>query len=263
MIYGYSGNVLKTVTLSEVIPWIPAMLLYVGSIYSGSKALAHLSIPVFLLSHGASDVILMLCDSHMPTGGVHASMPFKIGGMMLAFWSAHYNAELLDLVWIILYTLFAGAYRTLSFWYTTSQWPYCGLTALQRQYLNNMLGFASLLSTAVLLGHHNHVGNHFPHLGSVRFYIGCLLSGMLSWAVNLVFDNISSKTRPSSIEAMQLASKVMALILSMHVFPVAHSLILWAAILLGVVGDVLHMIGKLMEEKGNHNKGLSDIMIGP
>uniref|UniRef100_H2Y8Y8 Sugar phosphate transporter domain-containing protein n=1 Tax=Ciona savignyi TaxID=51511 RepID=H2Y8Y8_CIOSA len=258
----FSGNPLKHITLSEIIPWSPAMLFYVTSIFSGSKALAALPVPVFLLSHGVSDACLMLCDNHLPSGLTHLSIPLKISGLLLSLWSVMREATLLDIVWVVVYSISLGAYKSVGFWYTSPQWPYSGLTLAQRQYLNNLFGFLFLLPTAILLGHHQDVHRDFPHLRKVNFYIGCFVSAVMGWAVKRKWAVISGGFFNARIEMVQLLAKVTTLIASMHIYPLNHTILLWISIFIGLSGDVLHIIGSLYEETEVPQHDMNDVLVG-
>nr|CAB3267080.1 transmembrane protein 241 [Phallusia mammillata] len=262
LIWIYSGNQLQQLTISELVPWIPAMLLYIGSIFSGSIALAHTSIPVFLLSHGASDVILIICDDHLPTGAVHVGIPLKLSALMLGLWSVHYDTPAINLIWILVHAVFSGAYRAVAYWYTSPQWPYSGLTAMQRQTLNNLAGFLTLLSFAFILGHHTTASQEFPHFSNINFYIGCICSGVLGWAVSQMWNKVKPGTLTSTSQMTQMAAKVLTLIISMQLFPVQHTLLLWSAILCGVAGDILHILGNMFQESDDLRHEVRDILIG-
>lgn len=253
---------MRGVTISDILPWLPAMMFYVGSIYSGSKALSHLPVPVFLLSHGASDVVLILCDRFFPSGAIHLSMPLKMAGMFLALWSAHYDSTMIDLTWIILSTVFSGAYRSASFWYTTPHWPYSSLTIIQRQYLNNLLGVVTLFPVAVLLGHHHQIKNNFEYLGEIRFYIGCISSGLLGWASNFMWGKLNFSKPLAYLNMLQLAGKVLTILLSFHLFPVTHTMPLWIGIFLGILGDICLIIGNMIERNTDYNHEISDVLVG-
>ena len=253
---------MNNVTLSEIAPWIPAMIFYVGSIYCGSKALSHFPVPVFLLSHGASDVILILCDRYLPSGAIHLSLPLKMSSMFFALWSVHYDTSAVDLTWLLLNSVFSGAYRTASFWYTTPQWPYSGLSAVQRQHLNNLLGLVTLFPLAFFLGHHHQVQNYFQYVGEMRFYIGCICSGVLGWAVNYTWGKINVRSSAAYVHMVQLAGKVATILLSFHLFPVPHSMVLWMAIFLGISGDICHILGNVWEPVVEQGHDISDVLIG-
>ena len=250
------------VSLSDVLPWLPAMIFYVGSIYSGSKALSHFPVPVFILSHGASDVILILCDEYLLSGAIHFSIPLKMSGMLLALWSAHYDSTAIDLTWIVLNTVLSGAYRTASFWYTTPHWPYSGLNVLQRQYLNNLLGLITFFPLVFFLGHHQEVQNNFKYLGELRFYLGCICSGVLGWGVNFTWGKINIRSTASPVHMVQLAGKVATILLSFQLFPLNHTLLLWVAIFLGILGDIFHILGTMMKNNFDRGHDISDVLIG-
>ncbi|XP_078495716.1 UDP-N-acetylglucosamine transporter TMEM241-like [Ciona intestinalis] len=257
-----SGNPLKHISLSEIIPWSPAMILYAASIFSGSKALASLPIPVFLLSHGLSDAILMLCDNHLPSGLTHLSIPLKISGLLLSLWGIKEMSSPVNILWIIAYSLSLGAYKTMSFWYNSPQWPNSGLSLMQRQYLNNLFGFLLLFPTALLLGHHWDVQREFPHLRKLRFYIGSIVSGVLGWAVKRKWSFLSGGFLNARLEMIQLLAKVITMIASMHVYPLEHTLLLWVSILLGLTGDILHILGSLLEESNERKFDMNDVLVG-
>ena len=258
----FSGNVLKSVSLSDIGPWLPAMMFYVGSIYCGSKALSHFPVPVFLLSHGASDVILIMCDRYLPSGAIHFSLPLKISSIFFALWSVHFDISISDLIWIILNSVFSGAYRTASFWYTTPQWPYSGLNVIQRQYLNNLLGLVTLFPLGFFLGHHYQVQTYFQYLGEIRFYIGCVCSGVLSWAVNFTWGKINVKNTPANVHMVQLAGKIVTVLISFHLFPIGHTMVLWLAIFLGFFGDICYILGSMLEPVIDQGHDISDVLIG-
>lgn len=257
-----AGYQLKNVILREIIPWIPAMFLYVGTIYSGSIALSQLPIPVFILGQSCSDVVLLLCNQMMPSLIVHFSFPLKLAAAIVASWSVLDKTRYMALVWLIFHCLFSGIYRSICFWYATPHWPNANLSISQRQYLNYVFALAILLPLMFLLGHHEEVMT-FEHLKTNQFFFGCFCSGVFSWAVNKIWTRICYQgVSESKTLLTQTLAKVITLLLSMKIYPKPYSWSLWIGILLGISSDVLHIIDVSYEtNEPSPSEEMHDVLI--
>ncbi|KAJ7338743.1 hypothetical protein JRQ81_012645 [Phrynocephalus forsythii] len=73
---------------SEVLSWLPASALYVGIIYSGSRALSRLPIPIFLTLHNAAEILTYGIEAFVQKESeIHKSIPLYACYEMTLQWS--------------------------------------------------------------------------------------------------------------------------------------------------------------------------------
>lgn len=251
----------------ETLSWIPAMLLYVGTIYSGSISLSQLPIPVFLICQSCSDIVFLICNETMPDNFILLSIPAKISAGMMAVLSVYKHSHMNALLWIGIHVVLSGAYRTISYWYSTPSGPYSTLTTTQRLFLNYLFSVLTLMPIAYMLGHHEIAWESFLHFNASKFYIGCILSGILGYAVNKMWNKFAIKaTNGSNMLMVHLLAKIITLLMSMNIFPHEHTMQIWLAICLCVTGDLLHIIGLILNktnlERLNDVDEMHDVLIG-
>lgn len=255
------GFQVKEMVLRDIGPWVPAMILYVGTIVSGSIALSKLPIPMFILGQGCGDVIVLICNENMPSTMAMFSFPVKLAAAIIASWSAIQQSWYVALMWLIAHAVCSGAYRSVSLWYSSPHWPYSNLTIQQRQYLNYFFSTCVLLPSIFLFGHHEKAKS-FPYLNANRFYIGSICSGIFGWAVNKLWMRIFYHTTPDSkTHATQLFSKVLILLLSMNIYPYIFSWSIWIGILLNLIADVLQIIDSNLDEEVPVSEEMHDVLV--
>lgn len=252
MMHMISGFQIREIVLRDILPWLPAMMLYVGAIFSGSIALSQLPIPIFIVIQGCGDVILILCNDKLPSTFISFSYPIRLAAAILISWFAIEESRTTALIWLIAHTVFSGVYRSISFWYSTPYWPYSNLTIQQRQYLNYFFSFAVLLPSIFIFGHHEKA-KYFPHLSTNKFYIGSVCSGVFGWAVNKLWMKVffSNSSNPKALLA-QLASKVLVILLSMILFHWSNSWSVVISILLSLIADVLQIFDSFETDHTDH-----------
>lgn len=252
MMHMISGFQIREIVLRDILPWIPAMILYVGAIFSGSIALSQLPVPVFIVIQGCGDVIVILCNDKLPSTFITFSYPIRLAAAIIISWSAIEQLRTTALLWLIAHTVFSGIYRSISFWYSTPYWPYSNLSIQQRQYLNYFFSFAVLLPSIFIFGHHEKA-KHFRHLSTNKFYIGSMCSGLFGWALNKLWTRVffSNTSNPKALLA-QLASKVLVMLLSTLLFHSTNSWGLIISVLLSLIADVLQIFDSLQTGRRDH-----------
>ncbi|KAM6455165.1 UDP-N-acetylglucosamine transporter TMEM241 isoform 1-T2 [Liasis olivaceus] len=221
---------------SEVISWLPASALFVGIIYSGSRALSRLPIPIFLTLHNAADV---------PFYGVEASVQKEqtsvlklcrvlillVAAVGLPFYDPQFDTD--GYFWAFIHLLCVGAYKIFhKLWKTNS------LSISEQQYINYafsvvMLAFASH-PTGDLFS-----ALEFPFLYFYIFHSSCLASGLLGFLLTLHTMKLKSNNSSGQYIVWNFLAKVITAGLSPFFFEIAVNVPTACCLLLGGFAEVL------------------------
>ncbi|XP_034285493.1 transmembrane protein 241 isoform X3 [Pantherophis guttatus] len=203
---------------SEVLSWLPASALFVGIIYSGSRALSRLPIPIFLTLHNAADVIFY---------GVEVSVQKEQNStlklcrgliLLLAAGGLPFNDPQFDIdgyFWALVHLLCVGAYKVFH-----KLWKPNSLSISEQQYINYafsvvMLAFASH-PTGDLFS-----ALEFPLLYFYIFHSSCLASGFLGFLLTLHTMKLKNSISSGQYLAWNFLAKVITAGLSPFFFEIA------------------------------------------
>ena len=239
--YILQGNTLSKVSIKDFKSWSPGMLFYIGTIYSGSIALAKNPIPVYLIGNSGSDIILHLTDNEFISSAVHWTISMKAISIMLIFWNT--SLDDFGLRWLVVNMLFSGIYKSLTYWYDKPGLRSTYLLVKRRQclHLNNISSVFILFPLGIYMGHHQKIAYEFSYLKSPLFYALCFISGILCFTVSNVFYSIN-ETLPSHVtDLLHIVSRYLALFVAMQTFTLNHSFFLWISIIFGLSSDLIYV----------------------
>lgn len=248
-----NGNLLKAITIPQVVSWLPGMFFNVGSLCAGSITLSQLPLPAFLAIHAASDAVLLLLDSHLPSGMLQMSLTIKLITIMMVVWYSAVNLLSQSFNWICAFTILHGLQKCALFWYRQPNWPQSNLTRVERQFLNDVFAVVVLGMLAFFFGHHITVYNEFPHLSRSVFYIGCLMSGILGWLARQQVNILHQSDSKLRTGMTQLLAKVIAMLISMQFHNYPDPMLLWLCNIAMVGGDLLFVLGSALEDASDVN----------
>ncbi|KAH0617779.1 hypothetical protein JD844_016359 [Phrynosoma platyrhinos] len=182
-----------TMSTSEVLSWLPASALFVGIIYSGSRALSRLPIPIFLTLHNAAEVITYGTETFVQKEQISAikicrMLTLLVAAGCLPLYDPQFDTD--GYFWAFMHVLSVGAYKVYH-----KSWKPSSLSISEQQYINYafsvvMLAFASH-PTGDLFS-----ALEFPFLYFYRFHSSCFASGVLGFF--LTFHTIKLKNNTST-----------------------------------------------------------------
>ncbi|XP_061452940.1 transmembrane protein 241 isoform X3 [Rhineura floridana] len=119
---------------SEVLSWLPASALFVGIIYSGSRALSRLPIPIFLTLHNAADVITcgvktFLQKEQTSILKISRVLFLLVAAGCLPLYDSQFDAD--GYFWALVHLLCVGAYKVYQ-----KLWRPNSLSDSEQQYIN-------------------------------------------------------------------------------------------------------------------------------
>uniref|UniRef100_UPI00398EB60E UDP-N-acetylglucosamine transporter TMEM241 homolog isoform X4 n=1 Tax=Pristiophorus japonicus TaxID=55135 RepID=UPI00398EB60E len=195
---------------SAKLSWFPGALLFVGSIYAGSRALSKLKLSFTKL---LSMLMTLLAGASLPFNDLR----FDPGGYF----------------WAVIHFACAGGYKVFQ------KLPKsCSLSELEQQYLNYLYSVVLLISAAHPAG--DALGAlDFPFLYSYRFHSGCCASGILGVALLLVSVKVKSYLSTERYGVWTLFTKVLAACLSLVVFETLMNVPTSFWLIVGALGEAL------------------------
>lgn len=226
--------------------WLPAMMLYVGSIYSASIALSQLTVATFLCVHGLTNLFTAAADLYIQGKPVSISrysslMLILSSSIMICLTDPQFSQ--LGYRWMTVHVLTAGGYNA----YQKVMKRHLELRPLQRMYCNYLYSVIVLTPSSYFLGEAL-MSQQFPLWYYSKFYIGCIFSGVLGVFLNLLLvwlengkSAVTSTSVPcvTSLSSSDLTSvsadqqialgKIVASLLSMLVFEITltSSYLMW------------------------------------
>ncbi|XP_054840881.1 transmembrane protein 241 isoform X3 [Eublepharis macularius] len=160
---------------TEVISWLPASALFVGIIYSGSRALSRLPIPIFLTLHNAAEVITCGIEKFVQKEQISLLKICRVLILLVAagclpFCDPQFDAD--GYFWAVTHLLCVGAYKVFH-----KLWRPSSLSDSEQQYIN----YASRYRAESLCGNFKVVqSDEYPlPLAFSLLFLALLLQGLL------------------------------------------------------------------------------------
>lgn len=183
----------QDVTRRDLISWFPAMILFVVSIYSGSKALSQLPIPIFMALQTNIDVIGVMVETAMQKKVTSIKMyiilMFILLSSLMVSWT---DPQFIEdgYVWMSVHILATG-FKHL---YSRVLKDQLKMSDLSRLYCNYVYSVIVLAPSSYFLGDAL-AAREFPFLYFYKFYIGCIFSGVFGVSLSIC----ASRLKDSSI----------------------------------------------------------------
>ncbi|XP_053106767.1 transmembrane protein 241 isoform X3 [Hemicordylus capensis] len=221
---------------SDVLSWLPASALFVGIIYSGSRALSRLPIPIFLTLHNAAEVITCGIEKFVqkeqtPFLKICRVLILLVAAGFLPLYDPQFDTD--GYFWALIHLLCIGAYKVYH-----KSWRPSSLSDSEQQYINYafsmvVLAFASH-PTGDLFS-----ALEFPLLYFYSFHSSCFASGLLGFLLTLHTMKLKSSTSSGHYAAWSLLAKVITAGLSPFFFEIVVNVPTACCLLLGGLAEVL------------------------
>ncbi|XP_033727267.1 transmembrane protein 241-like [Pecten maximus] len=221
----------KETIRQRAVMWIPGMMLFVSVIYSGSKALASLTLPVFLSLQNLVTVIN--CTTQMAISRKLMSL-FSYLMLMLVIISSlgtvnsdpQFSAE--GYFWMCVHIICTGVLQI----YTKLTKGRLKISSHEKLYCNYIYSMILLAPCSYLIGDALDAIK-FPYLYFSKFYIGCIFSGVFGVLLNLYTIRLQ-EAYLESIEFVRIQgfAKMVSSLVSLQFFDmtVTHSHAVWIAV---------------------------------
>ncbi|XP_025090200.1 transmembrane protein 241-like isoform X2 [Pomacea canaliculata] len=218
IVLGYVGPLLKGIDRYSVAPWMPGMMLFLVSIYAGSRALANLPIPVYFCMQNTvllfkvviqifgNKKLLSICSYMM-------LMVTAMSSVAISITDPQFSAD--GYFWMAINILSRG------FFHVYSHLIRNRLESLDRLYCCYIYSLLMLAPCSYLLGDALEAVN-YPYLYFTKFYLGCIFSGVLGIFLNLTAIQLQkSDSLPGGLDfsGVQAISRILGSIISFFIFP--------------------------------------------
>ncbi|KAL8572848.1 hypothetical protein ACOMHN_011097 [Nucella lapillus] len=208
MISGHMDPLLQGMDRRSIAPWLPGMMLFLVSIYSGSRALTNLPVAVFFSLQNTVVVFkvitqLMLHKQLLSWWSYLMLMAVLLSALGVSATDPQFSSE--GYFWMCFHVL-----GNVCLVYSALDRLYCC-------YIYSVVMFAPC---SYLLGDVWNAVN-FPHLYFTKFYIGCILSGILGIFLNVTAIRLQETDfLPSGLDfsAVQAIARIFGSLLSLTIF---------------------------------------------
>ncbi|KDR15012.1 transmembrane protein 241-like isoform X4 [Zootermopsis nevadensis] len=213
---------------------LPHCLYFLGAIVAGSKALATLPIPVFVsvCNIPPACIFLLDCSASLLNPGLvqvtaglvslGAAVSVILLDVSLPFTDSGYS-------WLLAHILFLTA-QILHSRITNPRY-----TEVDKLYYSNIFSVIILAPSSFYLEEAFSV-LHFQHRRQIRFYLGCLLSGVLGVLLQLWSAKLRSNQR---FQRSQALAKLLACLVAVPLFSPELSVPLWGFVAANLISSVL------------------------
>lgn len=229
---------------STAISLLPHCLYFLGAIVAGSKALATLPIPVFvsvcnlppacifLLDYSASPLNPGLVQVTAGVVSLGAAVSIILVDLSVPFADSGYS-------WLLAHALFLTA-QMLQSRITNPRY-----SEVDKLYYSNIFSVIILAPSSFYLEEAFSV-LHFQHRRQIRFYLGCLLSGVLGVLMQLCAAKLCSNHR---FQQTQAIAKLCACLIAVPIFSPELPVSVWGFAAANLISSVLIPSGYELVEK--------------
>ncbi|XP_065063143.1 UDP-N-acetylglucosamine transporter TMEM241 homolog [Rhopilema esculentum] len=217
--------------------WIPAMCFFTVGIYSGSKALSRLPIPIFFtMLHLVHVSIAFVDEIYFRKHNSPLSLFGAILGLVGLAVTIKSDTEfdVLGYKWMVVHCLCSASYSIFAKKVFKSS-----LREIDKIMLN------SLFSVIVLMGFGTYTGEvgrslNFPFIYYKKFHAGCITSGISGALLGLSYSRLAEVMPVSKIRWISTLAMVLTSALSLFIFQFTLSVPLVLGITVGLLGSVIY-----------------------
>lgn len=199
--------------------WAPGMMMFLVSIYSGSRALANLPVAVFFSLQSTVVIFkiitqLLLTKQLLSWWTYIMVMSVLLSALGVTCTDPQFSVD--GYFWMSIHILFNGGFYI----YTNLIKGRLKLSTLERLYSCYLYSVVMLAPSSYLLGDAWAAVN-YPYFYFTKFYIGCFLSGVLSVFLNITAIRMQESDFFSSsfdFAAMQGIARICGSLLSLFIF---------------------------------------------
>ncbi|CAG5124484.1 unnamed protein product [Candidula unifasciata] len=230
---GHVENLLQGKEWHDCALWLPGMMSFLISIYSGSRALANLPIPVFFVMQNLTLVFRATYNLvfHRQILSVYSYLMLMLSvssAVAVAKTDPQYDPD--GYFWMCVHVVSLGFFDI----YTSVMKGRLKLRATERLFCCYFYSFLVLAPCSYFLGDALEAAR-FPYLYFTKFYLGCILSGVLGMLLNVCairIDELRSVQSLMNVNTIQSVAKILCSCasLSFYDMKMTHSFICFIAI---------------------------------
>ncbi|BFZ11258.1 hypothetical protein BsWGS_14296 [Bradybaena similaris] len=213
--------------------WLPGMMSFLISIYSGSRALASLPIPVFFVIQNLTLIFKATYDLvfHREMLSVYSYLMLMLSvcsAVAVAKTDPQYDSD--GYFWMCVHVVSLGIFDI----YTSLMKGRLKLKATERLFCCYFYSVLVLAPCSYFLGDALEATN-FPYLYFTKFYLGCILSGVLGMLLNICairVDELRSAQSLLNVNTIQSVAKILCSSASLGFYDMkmTHSFLCFIAI---------------------------------
>eukprot|EP01136_Pigoraptor_vietnamica_P013342 Opistho-1_new@54226 len=227
--------------------WMPATILFLVMVYSGSQCLAYLSIPIVTVFKNLTNILVAYGDKYLfgqpMSRGVLASLVCMLVGSLLSC-STDLQFSAAGYAWLSLNCVATGGYAL----YLKKARRLTGLSEFGMAYYNNVLTGVLLVPVALLSGEGRQALD-FPELGRWSFQVMLALSGVVGAFVGVSAFWLVGVTSPTTYSIIGSLNKIPLTVISTFVFDVPMSTAGVLSISFGLASGMLYSVAKVNEQR--------------
>ncbi|XP_072030253.1 UDP-N-acetylglucosamine transporter TMEM241-like [Amphiura filiformis] len=215
--------------------WLPASLLYIIVIYSGSKALSRIPVAAFVVQHNTIEILVFLGEwlytgrlpSYLNQSGLLLIIASAVG-----VWISDPQLSPIGYTWMLIHVISSSIY-TLQ---TIIRQPLKEVDQVHFNYLTSVL----ILIPASFVEGDISAMEEYPHWTLYRFQTGCIMSGILGATLMMIHLALKQQSGTISTNMALTVAKAFLVVTSVFVFDgVIYTAQFTFSIVAGLVGHWL------------------------
>ena len=220
--------------------WLPASLLYIIIIYSGSKALANISVAAFVVQHNTVEMMVFLGEwwitgrlpSNLNQAGLLLIMASAVG-----VWISDPQLSPMGYTWMLIHVISSSVYALIT---TVRQ----SVKDVDQVHCNYFVSVLILIPASYFEGDISAM-EEYPHWTLYRFQTGCIMSGILGGTLTLTHLAMKQSAVGAVSNSMIVTlAKAILVVTSMFIFDAIYTAQFTFSILAGLAGHWLACLTK-------------------
>eukprot|EP00124_Ichthyophonus_hoferi_P003800 Ihof_evm3s356 gene=Ihof_evmTU3s356 len=211
-------KVVKVEELSQrkVLDWLPCTVLFVLMLFTGTKSLQYLSIPIVTVFKNLTNIFVAYGDKYFygknVSTGIMISLWMMVLGSTLAGWT-DLEFNFTGYAWMVSNCVSAGGYAL----YVSRARSKTGLDQWGMSYYNNLLTIPMTFVPMVLFGELGALPQ-YEHLHDKGFQLAIFVTGAIGTALSLASFWCQKETSPTTYSMIGALNKIPMTILSYLIF---------------------------------------------
>ncbi len=220
---------------------LPATLVYIVVIYSGSKALAKIPVAAFVVQHNTVEMVVFLGEwfysgrlpSYLNQSGLLLIMASAVG-----VWISDPQLDPIGYTWMLIHVISSSIYAL----HTSIRQS---VKEVDQVHFNYLVSVLILIPASFLEGDISAM-EEYPHWTLYTFQAGCILSGILGATLMLIHLSLKQHSGAISTNMVLTVAKATLVLASLFVFNgVTYTAQFMFSIVAGLVGHWLASFTKL------------------
>eukprot|EP00123_Amoebidium_parasiticum_P007790 comp18362_c0_seq1/m.19513 comp18362_c0_seq1/g.19513 ORF comp18362_c0_seq1/g.19513 comp18362_c0_seq1/m.19513 type:complete len:322 (-) comp18362_c0_seq1:272-1237(-) len=225
--------------------WLPCTMLFVAMLFTGTKSLQYLSIPIVTVFKNLTNIFVAYGDKYFYNKPVSTGIMFALWMMVLGSLLAGWTDLQFDIVgyfWMVTNCLSTGGYTL----YVHKARSKTGLDQWGMSFYNNALTVPLTVIPMVLFGELTNLPE-YPYLWDGGFQFALFVTGAVGTALSLASFWCQKETSPTTYSMMGALNKIPMTIISYFLFAAPINFSNACSIAFGLFSGVVYAYIKLKE----------------